>query len=373
MKYIDALKLGTIIEKDARYELSSENLYGVSYAVFQKDRIVYKKCFGYSDGYGTKTLGSDTLFRIASMTKPITAFAFLKLIDKGFVKLSDPVKKYLPQFENIHVTAPDGTDLGVSKKDVTILHLFTHTSGIGSLKNVCLSSDDVSTVEKTIDFYVNKGLDFEPFTVQAYSPYAAFDVLVAIAEKVTGCSYDEFLEQEIFLPCKMKDTTFSPNEEQWNRLSVMHQKTGLKNNVFIMPANCIFENFPTSHKLGGAGLVSTLDDYLNFSTMLLNMGEFDGQTFVSKETFSLMCTPHVPQYIMNADFSWGLGVRVITSKEYEYLPVGSFGWSGAYGSHFFIDPVNKIAAVMMKNSKFDGGSGNKTAVRFEKAVFDSLI
>jgi CubicO group peptidase (beta-lactamase class C family) len=124
--------------------------------------------------------------------------------------------------------------------------------------------------------------------------------------------------------------------------------------------------------LGGAGLVSTLRDYSKFAKLLLNKGKIGDIPLISEETFNLLCTPQVSQGIMPGNARWGLGVRVITDESYPYLPVGSFGWSGAYGSHFWIDPVHKIFAVYMKNSKIDGGAGNESAVKLEKAVYSSF-
>ena len=139
-----------------------------------------------------------------------------------------------------------------------------------------------------------------------------------------------------------------------------------------MPRGCVFERIPMHHFLGGAGLVSTLHDYSNFAELLLSEGTFRGVTILKKETFRLLCTPQVSKEIMPMEERWGLGVRVITEEDYPYLPVGSFGWSGAYGSHFWIDPTNRLFAVFMKNSRVDGGAANESARMFEKAVYTAF-
>ena len=140
----------------------------------------------------------------------------------------------------------------------------------------------------------------------------------------------------------------------------------------LLDVDRIRENIPCTHYLGGAGLVSTLHDYSNFAKMLLCKGKTDEGQFLREETFDLLCTPQVSGEIMPGNERWGLGVRVITNDAYPYLPKGSFGWSGAYGSHFWIDPVTRVAAVFMKNSKFDGGAANESARNFEKAVYSSF-
>jgi CubicO group peptidase (beta-lactamase class C family) len=197
--------------------------------------------------------------------------------------------------------------------------------------------------------------------------------LTKIIQIVTRTDYQSFLRKEIFTPCGMNDTTFVPNIEQEKRIVAMHNKVNGENVVFEMPKGCVFEEYPCTHYLGGAGLVSTLQDYCNFAKMLLNQGKTETGRILDEKTFYQLCQPQVSQEVMPGNERWGLGVRVITEDTYPYLPKGAFGWSGAYGSHFWIDPVNKIFAVYMKNSKYDGGSGNESGVNFEKAVYSSKL
>ena len=353
------------IEKIALYDLDNNNIFGCSYIVCQNGKMVCKKHFGVSDWNKKTPVDDNTIFRLASMTKPITAAAVLILIEKGIIKLDTKVKSILPKFENIHIISETGIDLGKPKNDVTVMHLLTHTSGFGSLKSDSLDDEERKTINNTIDYFIKKGLDFEPFSREAYSAYAAFDVLAAIVEAVTNEDYEEFLAKEVFMPCGMKNTTFTPSREQWKRIIDMHDNTGGENRVKNMPEGCVFETFPATHKLAGAGLVSTLEDYSNFAEALLNKVK-------ENKTFAMLAKPYKPIGDPTFNQSWGLGVRVVTKDTYPYLPVGSYGWSGAYGSHFWCDPHNNITAVYMKNSKIDGGAGNQSAQRFEKAVYDSF-
>jgi len=379
MKIIDKKMLQGNIDKIVKYDFENQKVFGSAYGVIQNGELIYKKCFGYTNPDAKDNVTSDTLFRLASMTKPITAFATLILVDRGLISLSDKVSKYLPEFENIHIIQVDNEDNSVDLGDVvnqpTIRDLLTHTSGIGSngFKTQKMTSEDKSTVDNTIRFLVNVGLDFEPSTKQEYSGFGAFDVLVKIIEIITNTDYEGFLKKEVFEPCGMTNTLFVPNQKQWNNLIAMHNKIEDKCVVAEMSENCIFSDFPCTHFLGGAGLASTLDDYLKFAKMLLNNGAIPEKRFISEETFKLLSTPFVSSDIMPGWERWGLGVRVITDDSYPNLPVGAFGWSGAYGSHFWIDPINNIAAVFMKNSLFDGGAANESARSFEKAVKESLI
>ena len=153
--------------------------------------------------------------------------------------------------------------------------MLTHTSGIGSepLKESKMTAEDKKNLDATVSFYARIGLDFEPGTKQQYSGTGAFDLLAKIIEKVTETDYQEFLMQEIFIPCGMKNTTFIPTKEQWENFIAMHNKVGDKNCEEKFIDNYVFSDFPCTHYLGGAGLVSTLYDYSNFAKMLLNKGK----------------------------------------------------------------------------------------------------
>lgn len=379
MKKLNKLLLKVNIEKAAQYDFLNNKVFGSAYWVFQKNEEVYKNCFGNISLDTDVPVTENTIFRIASMSKPIAAIAALILIDRGLLSLSDPISKYIPGFKDIHITVPNNSnlikDLGKAEKAVTVCNLLTHTSGIGSeeLKSALMTSDDKLSVDNTVNFFAKSGLDFEPGSNQLYSPFGAFDVLVKIIEIISKTDYLSFLKREIFEPCGMVDTTFVPSAEQWRRMIDMHNKIDGKNTSVKMPNNCVFEDFPCSHYLGGAGLASTLSDYSKFAKMLLNKGNTSDIQIISEKTFNLLSVPYVTEDIMPGSERWGLGVRVIIDEEYRNLSKGSFGWSGAYGTHFWVDPENEIAAVFLKNSKFDGGAANESARNFEKAVASSFI
>lgn len=359
------------IDAIAQYDLENENVFGSSYFVYQNGRMVFKKHYGET-GDGNPVTDA-TLFRLASMTKPITAAAMLLLEDRGYLSLSDPVSRYLPDFAHLHIrSCEDGSDLGETKTEPTILSLLTHASGFGISTNVELSPEQRENISQTVAAFIKLGLKFEPFRGQEYSAYAAFDVLAAIAQKVTGEEYGTFLQRELLEPCGMKDTTFAPSPEQWERVIKMHRRVDGKSAVAPTFPGCVFENFPCSHMLAGAGLVSSLEDYARFAIMLLHKGQTDKGTLLSARAVDKMSKAYVPPEVMPGNQNWGLGVRVVVGEDYKMLPVGSFGWSGAYGSHFWIDPENELCAVYMKNSHVDGGAGNSSACRFEKAVQEAL-
>ena len=360
------------IDQVAQYDISNNKVFGAAYYVYQ-DGVEFEKCYGTMSLNSNTPITNTSIFRLASMTKPITSVATLILAERGLLSLDDSVDKYLLEFKDISIV--DASNVKTAPQNLpTIRNILTHTSGIGSNPNklATMTASDKKTLDSSIAFYIKSGLDFEPGTAQLYSGEGAFDVLTKIIEIVSGTDYLSFLEKEIFKPCGMSDTTFMPTAKQQERMVDMHTKNNDENAVFKMSAGCIYENYPSSHYLGGAGLVSTLSDYGKFAKMLLNNGKTDTGVILKEKTLKQLSTPQVSETIMPSNARWGLGVRVITEDTYPYLPVGSFGWSGAYGTHFWIDPVNDIFAVYMKNSKIDGGAGNESAVNFEKAVYTSF-
>lgn len=372
MKTLNTQRLLENVRRAAEYDLSENNVTGSAYKVMQNGEALLEEYFGYTDISESNRVSADTVYRLASMTKPVTAAAVLILVDRGLLSLDAKAKDFYPRLEDIHIITGDGEDLGISKTDITVMHLLTHTSGFGSIKSPRIKEADKATIDGTVNYYISEGLDFEPFTRQAYSAYAAFDVVAGIIEKITDRDYGEFLQTEIFSPCGMTDTTFSPSYEQESRIITMHNKRDGKSCVGKTHPGCIFESFPYSHKLAGAGLASTLTDYSKFAEMLLRNGKTENRRVLSEGTARLMGVPFVPKEIMPGRERWGLGVRVVTEEYETGIQVGSFGWSGAYGSHFWVDPVNGITAVFMKNSRFDGGASNRSACRFEEAVYSAL-
>lgn len=380
MKKLNIGVLSENIENRAEKDIKENNICGASIAVISPDETLYKAHFGTLSAEDKSPLNDGALFRMASMTKPVTAVAIMALYDKGLIDIDDPVENYLPQFEDRYIVKmTDGRAEKVCKSNtaLTVKHLLTHTSGLlagecGIAYAKALSTEANKSLKGTVDYYSSVGLSFEPYTENEYSPTAAFDVLARIVEVISYTDYAEFVTKYIAKPCGMTDTVFVPTEEQWRRIIPMHTKENGKSGVFEMKEGCVFENVPVTHYLGGAGLISSLNDYTAFAKMLLNKGEINGNRVISEKAVKLISTPQVPESIMPGNERWGLGVRVITSDNYKFLPVGTFGWSGAYGTHFWIDPVNSIAAVYMKNSMYDGGSGAVTAANFEKDVFNSF-
>ena len=330
MQLPDRARLAQKLENRMAADLAAGRVDGVALSVMQDGQVLYENRFGIAT--------ERSLFRMASMTKPVTAAAVLLLMQRGRLRLSDPVVKFLPGFS----------------PDLQILHLLSHSSGLSQEYYVNHITDlHRSDAGVLVDFIAALPFDFAPGTAAEYNPVAAYALLTAIIEQTARVDFPTFVQREIFDPCGMRDTTFLPTREQWARLIPM-QGGG------TVPG-CVFERYPVTNPIGGAGLVSGLDDYQKFAQLLLH-----GSGILSEETLKIMTTP-----VAGTDpAKWGCGVRVITGDH--RLPRGAFGWSGAYGTHFWVDPVNRITAVYLKNSRFDGGAGARTAANFEQDVMDCL-
>ena len=376
MRHLDPTLLKNNIDSRAKDDITSGRVGGIALSVKQNGETVYKNFFGSASMTEEKPITDKTVFRIASMTKPITAVATLILMEKGLIGLHDPLEKYLPFFKDLPIVKLENGKLvnyGIAKGKPTVFNVLTHTSGIGggeigSIQCAAMSGEEKASLNRSVEFYARAGIQFEPFAEVLYSGTAAFDVLTAIIEKISDMNYEDFLKKNIFDPLGMIDTTFDPSAEQWARMIDMHDYDGKKGFLGHSFNGCVFEDFPTSHPLGGAGLVSTIEDYSKFAEMLLD----EGGNIITPDSVKLMSEPLVPYSIQKRDKRWGLAVKVVTDESYKLLPLGAYGWSGAYGTHFWVDPENKITAVYMKNSQFDGGGGAVTNENFERDVMNAM-
>lgn len=385
MKQLNSQLLAELLDKRMADDQADGRVGGAGLCVTQDGREVYKKYFGYKNQTDRIPMddGDSVIFRLASMTKPVTAIAVLIQVSRGLLDLDAPITNLLPQFSDMYVGAlEDGKVVAKepAKRLLTPRILLSHQNGLsaGEIGNAqgLGTEEDRQDLEHVVNFFSTIKLDFQPTEAQMYSATAAFDVCARLVELTSGMPYNEFVKKEIFEPLGMLNTTFTPTENQWSRFITMHNRReedghGVSEDGATV-SGCIFENFPLTWFSGGAGLCSTLPDYVKFAEMLVSGGKCpDGTQLVPEALIREMGTPWVPFEIMPAWERWGLGVRVITDERH-WLPVTTFGWSGAYGSHFWVDPVHKITAVYMKNSRYDGGAGSQTSIHFEQDVYAAL-
>ena len=333
----------------------------------------------FHESFGCKT---NLMYRLASMTKPVTAAAVLSEVQKGRLSLEDKVSRFFDGFADQYVGALDENGSVIPKEkvrnEITIRMLLNHTSGIlsdiggvGEAQERAMKPEDRENLTTVTNYINHILLSFQPGETAFYSATGAFDVAARIVELTSGMPFSEYIDQFIMRPLGISDITFVPSEEQWGRMSQMHYFDGQKV-WYEDTGRTIFEGFPLTYFCGGAGLAGTAEAYSVFAEMLLNEGSLRSGAVLEPESVRHMKTPYIPISGDRNDAQWwGLGVRVIANDRYT-LPKGCFGWSGAYGSHFWVDPENRVTAVYMKNSRFDGGSGAQSSAWFEEDVAHSF-
>ena len=292
----------------------------------------------------------------------------LALMDEGKISLCDPIEKYLPECKKMHLRTPngDGTfeDHGVLSEKITVEQLLCHSSGIvsGGMFDR-MTDNDRKTRNAAYQYYVRNGVSFVPGTMQEYNSSASFDIMIRIMETVTDEPYESFLKRKLLEPLGMKDTLYVQTDTEAMRLVAMWDKKDGKAVHSARDEKGELVDYGRSVYWGGAGLSSTLSDYIRFAEMLRQKGVYEGNRVLSEEAVKAMSCVHFSP--------WGLGVRVIEAP-YGTLSEGSFGWSGAYGTHFWVDPSADITAVYLKNSRYDGGAGAVTSLHFEQDVYAAM-
>ncbi len=383
MKKLDISRLEEALDKRIGEDVASGRVACAGVFVEQENGGRLEKYYGTKTVGGSDPLDASSLYRLASMTKPVTAVCTMMLWDEGLVDIDAPVEKYLPEFARLRFgeVGENGEELWsrplVHKP--TVRHLLTHTSLIDygaafARQNKNITPAQFATLDGSVEFYSSLVLGVEPGSFHSYSGTVAFDVLAGIISRLSGMPYEDFVRERLTAPLGMTDTVFAPSEDQWSRIVQMHDYRDGKAFPGEIVPGCVFCDFPVTHPCGGAGLIGSLRDYARFASMLLT-GASDGRRFLSPEALALM-TEHEYPILRGSTHCWGLGVRVVDGiADYSSgrLPVGCFGWSGAFGTHFWVDPSNRVAAVYMKNSHFDDGANSHTSANFETDVVSALI
>lgn len=353
--------------------IDCRKLAGVSATVSRQGTTIYLEKFGYMDIETQKPLQFDTIFRIASMTKPVTTVAAMMLYQEGHFHLNTPVSDFIPGFKNMKVLVGEGEDgLQVTdlERPVTMRHLFTHTSGLCYGWNPEDPVDRIMmdyqkkmqeenvplTMANVVERLVTVPLAFQPGTRWRYG--MNIEVLGHIVEIISGKSLDEFFRTHIFEPLGMPDTGFYVPEEKRDRVSSLYGHVPEKEGLQKMD-----NDYPTSlpdYQSGGGGLISTLPDYARFLQMLVNKGELNGVRLLSPKTVEMYSINYAPEQALPYGFApkedlyhygygFSLGTRVLMdpSKTGMAGSVGEFGWDGAFSTYFWVDPSMDLYGLMM--------------------------
>ena len=358
-------------EMVARQEVS-----GAVTAVVSKDRLLHLEATGLADIAAKRPMTTDTLFWIASMTKPVTGVAILMLQDEGKLKVSDPVAKYLPSFASLKT--PSG-----KRADLTITQILTHTSGLGEADAAgALEARTLADLEK---LWLAAPMQYEPGAQWKYTQ-SGINAASRIVEVVSGKSFDAFVQERIFDPLGMKDTTFYPTDAQRIRLVTAYTRnkdTGAPEATPPRP------DFGTRNRppLGNGGLYSTAPDYARFAQMLLNGGMLGGRRYLSADAMTLLTTPltgDLPTGFFQTaawgnrglNYGWGLSTSILKTPHdgaASMLSPGTYGHGGAWGTQAWIDPVKGVAYVLMiQRAGLPNSDGSEVRVAFQRAAAAAL-
>ena len=328
--------------------VNSGQLPGFLTVVARRGKIVHFETIGMQDVENSKPVEPDTIFRIYSMSKPITSVAVMMLYEEGHFQLGTPVSQFIPEFENMKVYNEDQTEVLDAKRKITVKHLLTHTAGftygwgnkpVDARYREANIREPGSTLVDMVEKLSKIPLVHEPGEKWTYS--VSTDVLGYFVEVVSGMPFEEFLQTRIFSPLGMVDTAFSVPSEKVDRFAALYRPTK-ENGLERTRRPALEVDEYTFFPSGGGGLVSTAADYMRFSQMLLNGGELDGVRILGKKTVELMRYPH-------HNNRFGLGFRVITDENPPNIleSIGSFSWGGAAATTFWIDPQEELVAVLM--------------------------
>jgi CubicO group peptidase (beta-lactamase class C family) len=347
--------------------------------VARKGQVVRLAAQGQMDIAADKAMQPDTIFRLASMTKPVISAAILVLLEEGKLLLSEPVSAFIPTFKDLQVAMPNAavpgwlpTDLPTggfhlvpANRQITLRDLLTHTSGLGSatvgqaaaaMAAFIKKVQPAGTLAQIVPGMAGVPLSFQPGAAWEYSPAFGFDTLGHIVEIVSGTALNQFLEQRIFEPLGMRDTAFNVRAEKLGRLAVAYEP-GANGLQARAPAGLLGLSTDPKNRYysGGGGLTGTAEDYSRFALMLANGGQLDGQRLLSRRTVALMSSNQIGQLPLvgiSGDMRghrFGLGVRVLDSppEAASLAGVGTFGWAGAFGTNSWIDPTEQMVGLLL--------------------------
>jgi CubicO group peptidase (beta-lactamase class C family) len=383
-------RIGTVMQK----HIDEGRVAGTVTLVGRRGKVAWFKAQGLMDREAGKAMAPDAIFRICSMSKPITSTAVMMLYEEGRFLLNDPVSKYIPEFKNMRVLAktPSGQEYTVpASREITIKHLLTHSSGLTYHWNPDLGPRyrDANVTHGLIQYDGKIGdsikalarlpLLFNPGDKFEYS--LSIDVLGYLVEVVSGMPLDQFFNQRMFQPLGMRDTCFYLPEEKTARLATAYTwyaGKGLNRfpdkpiveGAFSYTADYPYRGSKTLFA-GGAGLNSTAADYARFCQMILNGGLLDGTRLLSRKTVELMTHDQLGK--VSPDLGFGLGFGVFGAKEppAEVGSPGKYGWGGFFFTHFVIDPQEQLVGIFMAQLHPTGGL-NLDGI-FEALAYQAII
>jgi len=342
---------------------------GVVTLVARRGKVVHFEKFGMRDAERGIPMTHDTIFRIASMTKPVVSVALMMLYEEGQFQLRDPISKWLPEFTNMQVAVPAPAQERIATpyktipaaRPITVQHILTHTAGLANsyrgltqqvFQEMVGRTKPGDTIGDMVSRLAELPLNFHPGDAWEYG--RATDVVGRLVEVMSGQTLDEFVRERIFDPLKMTDTHFYLPTSKLARFAALYHP-GDDGKIVLTEAPTVESRYvrePHVYFSGAGGLVSTTRDYFRFHQMMLNGGELDGVRLLSRKTVELMTVNHTADHgiwLTGPGYGFGLGYSVVTDLGQSGAPntVGTYSWGGAFATKFWVDPKEELIGILM--------------------------
>jgi len=350
---VSSQRLQRLDESMRRY-IDNELLAGTVTLIARDGKIIHLKAQGWKDKENDLAMTDDTLFVIMSMTKPIVSVALMMLYEEGRFLLTDPVSKWIPEIidKKVIIQTDGKTIREETASPITFRDVLAHTAGVNPPRDA-LNTEEINlldrkdTLEETILARAPLPLAFHPGEEWQYG--SSTDYVALLVERIADQSLPDFLEQRIFNPLRMEDTHYVVPREKVKRVASVYSPSGPDKKIELFRAPAYRE---TKYFGGTAGLSSTAADYFRFSQMLLNGGELDGVRLLSPKTINLMITNHTGDndiYIRGPGYTFGLGFGILNDagKARDPFTPSTFTWGGAWGTIFFVDPIENMIGIML--------------------------
>jgi CubicO group peptidase (beta-lactamase class C family) len=376
------------LDASLRGAVERKDVPGVVALITDRKGVLYESAFGVADVATGRPLARDTLFRIASMTKPITSVALMQLVEQGKIALDDPAEKYLPELKNPQViesfnAATGDYKLRPASRPATVRHMLTHTSGLAYPFTSAIWRDFKPRAGETYAF--GGPMLFDPGERWNYS--TSTDVTGRLVEVVSGQKLEDYFREHIFIPLKMNDTSYNVPEAKGPRLAAQQQRDGARMDGAVVLQIPPLVGLTISNPIGGGGLASTAEDYGRFMRMFLNGGALDGVRVLKAETVELMSQNQIGAVSVpalktalprSADFTfiadgrdkWGLGFLITVDQVPGKRSPGSLSWGGINNTYFWIDPARGIGGtIMMQYLPFADAKALAVYDTFERGAY----
>jgi len=360
---------------------------GVVTWIARRGQVVHEDAYGLADIATKRAMTKDTYFYVYSMTKPVTSVALLMLYEEGRFQLTDPIARYLPELANLKLYTGDAggrMTLRDPARQPTIEDVFRHTAGFlygpAGSRGIDKAYGDANLMGGTLADLTRKlgtlPLAYEPGSQWIYS--VSHDVQARLVEVLSGMPFDEFVRKRVFEPLGLKQTVFGRPDALKDQFAVIYGPDAAGK---LAPTGALEAPGAATRIMGGFSISSTAADYGRFAQMLVNSGELDGVRLLSRKTIDLMDSNHLPAGVARgaagggtaAGEGYGLGVRVVTdpAQAGNLTSAGTFGWSGAAGTHFIVDRAEELVAVFMIQ-KMGGSDGPEMGRQFETLVYQGI-